>query len=92
MANTLQAKKRVRQAIKSRALNMGQRSEMRTYLKQVVKAVAANDLTLARASYLKACSMVDKLARKGLIHSNKAARHKSRLNALIHKHTLAANA
>ena len=85
MANSPQAKKRARQAEQSRIHNMSRRSEMRTYLKQVVKAVEANDLDLAKTIYLKASSTVDKLANKGLIHKNKAARHKSRLNALIKK-------
>lgn len=85
MANSPQAKKRARQAEKNRVHNMGRRSEMRTYLKQVVKAVEANNLELARTIYVKASSVVDKLANKGLIHKNKAARHKSRLNSLIKK-------
>jgi small subunit ribosomal protein S20 len=85
LANSPQAKKRAKQAEKNRIHNMGKRSEMRTYLKQVVKAVEANNLELAKTIYVKASSVVDKLANKGLIHKNKAARHKSRLNALIKK-------
>ncbi len=83
MANTAQAKKRVRQAEKSRELNASQRSMMRTYVKKVLKAIGAGDKSAAEAAYRVATSALDRVARKGLIHGNKAARHKSRLNARI---------
>ena len=80
MANSRQAKKRAKQAEKSRLHNASRKTEMRTYLKNVLKAVQAGDKDTAMAVYRKATSMVDKLATKGIIHKNKAARHKSRLN------------
>jgi small subunit ribosomal protein S20 len=83
LANSRQAKKRAKQAEKSRLRNASRKTEMRTYLKNVVKAIHANDKELAIAAYKKATSMVDRLATKGLIHKNKAARHKSRLNSHI---------
>lgn len=83
MANTVQAKKRVRQNEKARQHNASRRSEMRTYLKDVVKAIGEKNLALAKEQYQKATSMVDHMATQGLIHKNKAARHKSRLNAQI---------
>ena len=89
MANSRQAKKRARQNDKRRAQNASARSEMRTYLKQVGKALQEGNATLAASVYKKATSMVDKLASKGLIHKNKAARHKSRLNAQIKAMTAA---
>ncbi len=85
MANTAQAKKRVRQAEKRRQLNASQRSMMRTFLKKVKTAIQAGDKTIATEALAKAASAVDKLANKGLIHKNKAARHKSRLSAQIKK-------
>lgn len=85
MANTAQAKKRARQNEKARQRNAGQRSEMRTYLKRVVKAISEGNLELARTEYRSASSIVDRMATKGIIHKNKAARHKSRLNAHIKK-------
>ncbi|MCF6218123.1 MAG: 30S ribosomal protein S20 [Gammaproteobacteria bacterium] len=83
MANSAQAKKRARQAEKSRQLNTSQRSEMRTTIKKVLKALDGGDKALAEAAYKAAAPALDKAARKGLIHANKAARTKSRLNARI---------
>ncbi|MDV3239406.1 MAG: 30S ribosomal protein S20 [Gammaproteobacteria bacterium] len=83
MANTAQAKKRARQAEKHRALNASQRSKLRTEIKKTVKALATGDADTARATYTAAVPVIDAMARKGLIHKNKAARHKSRLNARL---------
>ena len=83
MANSLQAKKRTRQAEKHRQHNASQRSELRTYIKKVVKAIAGGDQEAAQAAYNSALPIIDRSARKGLIHPNKAARHKSRLNKHI---------
>ncbi len=83
MANSAQAKKRARQAEKSRQLNAGQRSEMRTCIKNTLKAIEAGDKEAAQSAYSGAIPSLDRAARKGLIHNNKAARHKSRLNRSI---------
>lgn len=83
MANTPQSKKRARQAVKSRIRNAAQRSTMRTYVKRVIKAIASGDKALASTEFQLATSSLDQLASKGLIHKNKAARHKSRLSAQI---------
>lgn len=83
MANSAQARKRARQADKRRSRNMAQRSEMRTYIKKVVKQIAAGDKEGAVAAYTAAVPVIDGAVNKGLIHKNKAARHKSRLNVQI---------
>lgn len=83
MANTAQARKRARQAEKHRALNASQRSKLRTEIKKTVKVLASGDADAARATYTAAVPVIDAMARKGLIHKNKAARHKSRLAAAI---------
>lgn len=83
MANNPQALKRARQAEKSRQQNASQRSMLRTYVKKVVSAIAGGDAEAAKAAYLAAVPVVDRMADKGIIHKNKAARHKSRLNARI---------
>ena len=62
---------------------MSQRSRMRTYIKRVVKAIDAGDKEAAMDAYKQAVPVIDKTAGCGLIHGNKAARHKSRLNASI---------
>ncbi|HET7314732.1 30S ribosomal protein S20 [Salinisphaera sp.] len=83
MANTAQARKRVRQATKHRQRNMAQRSLVRTHIKKVQKAIGANDLPGAQEAFKNAVPIIDRMAGKGQIHRNKAARHKSRLNAQI---------
>lgn len=83
MANTAQARKRARQATKRRARNFSQRSELRTAIKRVKKAIAAGDKTAAQAVYTQSVSAIDRIADKKVIHKNKAARHKSRLAAAI---------
>ncbi len=83
MANSLQAKKRARQAEKHRQHNASYRSMMRTYVKKVLKAIASGDKAQAEAAYKAAVPVIDRTANKGLIHANKAARHKSRLNQHI---------
>ncbi len=83
MANSAQARKRARQAEKHRQRNASMRSMMRTYIKKVVGAVEAGNKADAEAAYRAAVPMIDRMAGKGLIHKNKAARHKSRLNTRI---------
>jgi len=80
MANTAQAKKRARQAENSRIRNAGQRSNLRTFVKKVIAAINAGDKELAGKAYQAAVATIDKAVSKGLIHKNKAARGKSRLN------------
>ena len=80
MANSAQAKKRARQAENNRTHNVGFRSMMRTYIKRVYYAVDAGDKAAAEAAYKVAAPMIDRVAGKGLIHANKAARTKSRMN------------
>lgn len=83
MANIASARKRARQAEKSRQHNMGFRSRLRTYIKNVVKAIESGDQKAAQELYTASIPVIDSSARKGIIHTNKAARHKSRLNARI---------
>jgi small subunit ribosomal protein S20 len=83
LANSAQAAKRARQAEKRRQHNAGRRSMMRTQIKKVLKAIKAGDKEEATAAYQHAVPVIDRTANQGLIHKNKAARHKSRLNASI---------
>ncbi|MDP1956819.1 MAG: 30S ribosomal protein S20 [Rhodocyclaceae bacterium] len=83
MANTVQAKKRARQAVVRRAQNMSQRSEIRTAINKVRKAVAAGDKTAAQAVFKESQCIIDSIADKRIIHKNAAARHKSRLSAAV---------
>ncbi|MCF6775245.1 30S ribosomal protein S20 [Thiotrichales bacterium 19X7-9] len=83
MANSKQAAKRARQAEKNRKHNMARRSMMRTFMKKVLKAVEVKDVDQAKEAFKTLVPILDRYATKGLIHKNKAARHKSRLNAKI---------
>lgn len=83
MANTPQAKKRARQNEKARKHNASLRSMIRTYLKKVIAAIEAGNADEAKAAYAAAVPVIDRMADKGIIHKNKAARHKSRLNTQI---------
>ena len=83
MANTVQARKRARQAVAARAQNMSQRSELRTAIKKVSAAVQAGDKAAAATVFQSSMSVIDRIADKKIIHKNKAARHKSRLAQAI---------
>ena len=89
MANTASAKKRARQAEVSRVRNAGQKSKLRTYIKKVIAEVNAGDAEKAQTAYNAVVSVIDKATTKGLIHKNKAARNKSRLNARVKAMTAA---
>lgn len=83
MANSAQARKRARQSAKRRLHNMALRSKYRTAVKKVRKAIAAGDKSAAQAVFQASMRVIDSIADKGIVHKNKAARHKSRLSAAI---------
>lgn len=61
------------------------RSMLRTYIKKVITTIAAGDQKAALVSLQEATPVIDRMANKGIIHKNKAARHKSRLTAHVKK-------
>ena len=83
MANIKSAKKRAKQTVVRNARNNGQRSMLRPSIKKVLKALDANDAAGAQAAFAVAQPILDRYSSRGLIHKNKAARHKSRLTARI---------
>jgi len=83
VANFPQSRKRARQNDKARKHNASLRSMVRTYIKKVIAAIEAKDVEAAKVAYERAVPVIDRIADKGIIHKNKAARHKSRLNAAI---------
>ena len=83
MANSLSARKRARQSEKHRLRNASQRSRVRTSIKQVLAAIESGDKAAAEAAYKAAVPAIDRSVSKGLMHRNKAARHKSRMNKHI---------
>ena len=85
MAHSLSAKKRIRQNVKSRARNRWRKDQMKDVVKAFDAAVLAGDAEKA-AEQLKACyKRLDKVAAKGTIHKNAAARCKSRLTKRLNK-------
>ncbi len=83
MANSAQARKRARQGEARRRHNASFRSMVRTSIKKVDAAIAAGDKSAATEAYQAAVPVIDRMADKGIIHKNKAARHKSRLNSAV---------
>jgi len=83
VANTPQARKRVGQNEKRRLRNKHHKSTMRTAIKQVEKAVEQGDKQAAQAALDPAVSLIDKVAGKGVIHRNTAARQVSRLTRKV---------
>jgi len=82
---TKSALKANRQNIKRREHNRTMRSKLRTALKSIRASLDAKDLTAAKAALNQTVSLVDKMANKGMIHSNTAGRYKSRLAARLQK-------
>jgi small subunit ribosomal protein S20 len=83
MANIASARKRARQAEKRRQHNAALRSELRTAIRNVRKAIDAGDKKAARSVLERASGVIDSIADKRIIHKNAASRHKSRLAARI---------
>jgi small subunit ribosomal protein S20 len=83
LANIQSAKKRARQAVTRRLRNASQRSFLRSQVKKVNLAIQNGDKKIAQTAYDDAVPVIDGMVNKGLIHKNKAARHKSRLNKQV---------
>jgi small subunit ribosomal protein S20 len=83
VANIKSAIKRAKQSETRRQHNVALRSRMRTSIKKVLKALDSGDASAAAQSYREAVPQIDTMVNKGLIHGNKAARHKSRLNRRV---------
>ncbi len=84
-------RKRVRQDVKINAANTSLRSQYRTAVKNVEKAVASGDKTKATEAFGKMQAVVDTVADKGIFHKNKAARDKSRLSTRVKNLVTSAN-
>ncbi len=81
MANSKSSKKRIKVAERRRDRNKPFRTEARTFVKKAEIAIADGDVAAAEAATLEAVSVLDRVAGKGVIHKNNAARRKSRLVA-----------
>ena len=83
MANTAQTRKRARQNDARRAHNASLKSAFRTAIKKIAKAIQGGDKKVAQETFNQNVSIIDRIADKKIVHKNKAARHKSRLNTAI---------
>lgn len=83
MANTLQSKKRARQAEARQEVNKARRSRIRTFLRKVEEALASGDSKLADAALKAAQPELDRGVSKGILHKNTVARKMSRLTARV---------
>jgi small subunit ribosomal protein S20 len=81
LANNKSAEKRIRVAERRRQRNRPYRSAARTYVKKALLAIQSGDANDAASAVGNAISMLDRVAGKGIIHRNNAARRKSRLMA-----------
>jgi small subunit ribosomal protein S20 len=81
LANSKSSKKRIRVAERRRDSNKPLRTEARSFVKKAEVAIASGDAEAAEAATLEAVSVLDRVAGKGVIHKNNAARRKSRLVA-----------
>ncbi|MFO7263138.1 MAG: 30S ribosomal protein S20 [Bacillaceae bacterium G1] len=79
MANIKSSKKRIKIAERNRIRNVSIRSALRTYMKRYEAALASGDLSKAEEELKLVVRKLDKAVTKGVIHKNKAARHKSAL-------------
>ena len=83
MANSPQAKKRVRQIARRTAVNQSRRSRIRTYVRKVEEAIASGDQGAAMDALKAAQPEIMRGAGKGIMHRNTASRKISRLNGRV---------
>ena len=83
MANIKSSKKRILVTETRAARNKSIRSEVKTAIKKVEAAVAANDKDAAKAALTVAISTIESASSKGVYHKNNAGRKVSRLTKLV---------
>ena len=83
MANSPQARKRIRQTARRTAMNKARRSRMRTFIRRVEEAVSAGDPARASEALRTAESEIMRAAQKGVIHRNTGSRKVSRLSQRV---------
>ncbi|HYO10758.1 MAG TPA: 30S ribosomal protein S20 [Tepidisphaeraceae bacterium] len=79
MAHSLSAKKRVRQTLKRRARNRSRKEEIKNQVKSFATALTSGDFDKAQQELGKVAQKLGRVATKGTIHKNTAARKRSRL-------------
>jgi small subunit ribosomal protein S20 len=87
MPNHKSAEKRMRQNERRRVINRGNRTRLRTAVKNLRGALAGSDAKEMSSLLPETVSMIDKAVQKGVLHRNAAARHKSRLTRHVNQKT-----
>jgi len=85
VANIKSAIKRINTTKRQTERNLSHRTKVKTYVKKLNEAIASTDETKMKEAYITTIKVVDKVAGKGIIHKNKAARIKSRMAKKINK-------
>lgn len=85
MPNHKSSEKRVRQSERRRLINRNNRTKLRTSIKKLRSALEGGDAKAAGGQLPNTVSEIDKAVRKGALHRNAAARHKSRLTVRVTK-------
>ena len=85
MPTTKSAGKRLRQSIERQKRNRTVKSSVKTQIRKVREAADAGDVQKAETEYREAAKKLDRAGARGVVHPNKAARTKSRLQHLIKK-------
>jgi len=83
LANIKSAKKRILVTAKKTERNKAIKSKVKTMIKKVESAIAAQDKELAKANLIVAVTEIDKACSKGIMHKNTAARKVSRLTKKV---------
>jgi small subunit ribosomal protein S20 len=87
LATHKSALKRARQSTIKRLRNLGYKTKAKRAVKEVRSAVSNNSADEARESLVRAVSIIQKTASKGVIHKNRASRKISRLARQVNKLT-----
>jgi small subunit ribosomal protein S20 len=85
VASHASALKAHRQSLKHREHNREFRSKLRSALKSIRASLDAKDAEAVKGQFRSTVSLIDKMAQKGIIHHNAAARYKSRIQARLAK-------
>jgi small subunit ribosomal protein S20 len=83
LANIQSAKKRIRQTVKRTENNRRYKTAARTHVKRARQLLDSGDLAAAEVAVQTACSVLDKAARKNVLHAGNASRRKGRLMAAL---------
>ena len=83
MAHHASALKRMRQSLKRRSRNRKNLSQLKTQVKRLRGVVASGDAAAAQKLLPETVAVIDRSAKKGIVHDNTAARYKSRLTRQV---------